>query len=129
MPHGKPRRGRLTGNPMLTRANGNSARGKRLRDLYAAFEGKLTDPNDVVGRAAALRAAELTATAEDIRESIRAVDLKDANADTIKQLATLADQLVRIENLADRAERRVACWRRTGRRNRRCPIILPRNKQ
>jgi hypothetical protein len=72
---------------------------------------RLSRPNwtrrTVVGRAAALRAAELTATAEDIRESIRAADLNKASPELLKQLGSLADQLVRIENLADRAERRL----------------------
>jgi hypothetical protein len=99
-------RARLTSNPMRVRATGHSGRSKRLRDLFAAFAGKL-DPQDVVGRAAALRAAELVAMAEDIRESIRAADLTNASPDLLKQLGSLADQLVRIENLADRAERRL----------------------
>jgi hypothetical protein len=98
------RRARLTSNPMAVRANGNSAKGRRLRDLFVAFAAKL-DPDDVIGRAAALRAAELVAMAEDIRETIRAVDLTKANADLLKHLASLADELVRIENLSDRAAR------------------------
>jgi hypothetical protein len=98
-------RARLTSNPMVVRATGHSGRSKRLRDLFAAFAAGI-DPQ-VVGRAAALRAAELVAMAEDIRESIRAADLTDASPDLLKQLGSLADQLVRIENLADRAERRL----------------------
>jgi integrase len=43
-------------------------------------------PRDVVGRAAALRAAELVAMAEDIRKSIRAADLTNASPDLLKQL-------------------------------------------
>ena len=92
---------------MAIRAPQNTRRDRRLRDLFRAFAAKLDDPTDVIARAAALRAAELTATAEDIRESIRAIDLKDASADLLKQVGSLADQLVRIENLADRAERRL----------------------
>jgi hypothetical protein len=102
----KYRCARLTNNPMAVRANGNSVRGRRLRDLFAAYAAKV-GPDDVVGRAAALRAAELTATAEDIRQSIRAIDVSSAGAELLKQLRDLADQLVRIENLADRAERRL----------------------
>jgi hypothetical protein len=91
---------------MAVRASGNKVRGLRLRDLFGAFAAKL-GPQDIIGRAAALRAAELTATAEDIRKTIRAADLDKADADRLKQLGSLADQLVRIENLADRAERRL----------------------
>ena len=64
-------------------------------------------PDDIVGRAAALRAAELTATAEDIRQGIRAIDVSNASPELLKQLRDLANELVRIENLTDRAERRL----------------------
>jgi hypothetical protein len=97
-------RARLTSNPMLVRATGHSGRSKRLRDLFEAFAAKLK-PDDVIGRAAALRAAELVAMAEDIRETIRAVDLTKANADLLKHLASLVEEAVRIENLSDRASR------------------------
>jgi hypothetical protein len=59
------------------------------------FMAKL-DPDDPIAAAAALRAAELTATAEDIRERITAGDFE------------LAEQLVRVENLVDRAIRGLA---------------------
>jgi hypothetical protein len=95
----KKRQARLTNDPMAIRANCNTVRGRRLRDLFAAFAVKL-DPKDVIGHAAALRAAELTTLAEDIRESICAADLKSLNPDLLKQLGL-------IENLVDRAERRL----------------------
>jgi hypothetical protein len=97
----KPRgRARLTNDPMRVRAKGNTAKGKRLRDLYAAFSAKL-GPDDVVGQASALRCAELVATGEDLRAQLRAGGLKAA-----EQAALLAE-LVRVENLSDRSERRL----------------------
>jgi hypothetical protein len=109
-PHGiSPyHRGRssITNNPLRTRAPGRSMRSRRLRDLYDGFAAKI-GPDDIVGRAAALRAAELTATAEDIRQGIRAIDVRTASPELLKQLRDLANELVRIENLTDRAERRL----------------------
>ena len=101
------RRSRLTSNPMAVRANGNSIKGRRLRDLFAAFAAKI-DPDDVVGRAAALRAAELTAACEALRCQIMTVDLSQADDAKLVSQAKLAEQLTRLENSLDRAERRLA---------------------
>jgi hypothetical protein len=90
-----PRRSRTTNDPIKARHKATTSRGLRVRDLFRSFMTRL-DPSDVVAQAAALRAAELTATAEDIRERITAGDFE------------LAEQLVRVENLVDRAERRLA---------------------
>jgi hypothetical protein len=103
---GSRSRSRITNDPLRTRAPGRSARSRRLRDLYTGFAAKI-GPDDIVGRAAALRAAELTATAEDIRQGIRAIDVSKASPELLKQLRDLANELVRIENLTDRAERRL----------------------
>jgi hypothetical protein len=66
-----------------------------VRDLFRAFMARL-DADDVVAQAAALRAAELTVTAEDIRGRITDGDFN------------LAEQLVRVENMVERATRAVA---------------------
>jgi hypothetical protein len=86
---------------MAVRAKGNTARGKRLRDLFAAYAAKI-DPGDVVGQAAALRCAELVAAGEDLRRQLM------EGCDSQDQAAKVAEQLTRLENLTDRAERRLA---------------------
>jgi hypothetical protein len=91
-PSKRVRRSRTTADPIRARHKATTSRGLRVRDLFRAFMAKL-DASDVVAQAAALRAAELTATAEDIRSRITAGDFD------------LAEQCVRIENLADRATR------------------------
>ena len=99
-------RARLTNNPMKARAPGHTAQSKRLRDLFEAFAARI-DPDDVVGRAAALRCAELTAATESLRRQIMDVPA-DADDAKLGSQAKLAEQLTRLENLLDRAERRLA---------------------
>ncbi len=72
-----------------------TSRGLRVRDLFRAFMVELAQ-GDVIAEAAALRCAELTTTAEDIRARIKAGEV------------ALAGELVRIENLCDRAVRGLA---------------------
>jgi hypothetical protein len=81
--------------PLRGRVNGRTPRGRRFRALYRSFMTKLPD-DDANASATALRAAELTIIAEDLRARIVAGEV------------ALDDQLVRIENLAARARREVA---------------------
>lgn len=87
------RRAKVTNNPMV-RTNGNTAEGKRTRDLFHAFMAETGKPDSDVFRAAALAAAELTVAAESMRSKVLAG-------------AGDVEQLVRIENLASRAVRRL----------------------
>jgi hypothetical protein len=90
-------RSRTSNRPMAVRANGNTARGRRIRDLYRAYMIQIGDPDDLLAQAAALAAAELKSAAEACRTGVL-VNAGDAD---------MADALVRIENLAARAERRL----------------------
>jgi hypothetical protein len=83
--------------PLHGRVNGNTPRGRRVRALYRSFMTKLPD-DDANAQATALRAAELTIIAEDVRATVLACELD----------AKLAGELVRVENLAARARREVA---------------------
>jgi hypothetical protein len=85
-------RSRTTNDP-LRRADGRTSAGRRIRDLYRAYLACLPTANDAT-KAAVLAAAELVAAAETARTQL---------------LAGTADieQLVRLENLANRAVRRL----------------------
>jgi hypothetical protein len=90
---------RTTNHPTAPRKANRSAhsRRRRVRDLFAGYMAKLP-AGDVLAEAAALRAAELVSAAEDMRARLVAGDLTDAAADAV----------VRLENLAHRAELRLA---------------------
>lgn len=88
-------RARTTNDP-TSRMNSRTARGRRTKDLYRAFVARLTDPEEVLAQAAALAAAELTVSAEGLRARLLGGEAVDP------------DQVVRIENLAQRAERKLA---------------------
>jgi hypothetical protein len=90
---------RTTNRPTAPREPNRSAhsRRRRIRDLFAGYMTKLP-AGDVLAEGAALRAAELVAAAEDMRARLVAGDLTDAAADAV----------VRLENLAHRAELRLA---------------------
>jgi hypothetical protein len=81
--------------PLRGRVNGRTPRGRRIRRLFAGYM-KGLDPGDVVSQSSALAAAELAATSEDVRSRVMAGELE------------LSDTLVRVSNLLDRAERRLA---------------------
>src|SRR5260370_1034004 len=90
--------------PLRGRVNGRTPRGRRFRALYRSFMTKLPD-DDANASATALRAAELTIIAEDLRARIVAGEV------------ALDDQLVRIENrpAGGRSDRGVAGVRPPGR--------------
>ena len=87
------RRSRTTNDP-TSRANQDTAAGRRLADLIKGFLAEMGNPRSPIAQADAIRAAELTAAAENARARLLAGD-GDANA------------VVRIENLAARAVRKL----------------------
>jgi hypothetical protein len=93
--NGKPTHNRAatTNDPMRARTNGRTSAGRRVRDLYQALL-NATGRIDDIACAQALAAAELVAAAENART---------------KLLAGQGDieQIVRLENLANRAVRRL----------------------
>jgi hypothetical protein len=88
-----PSRAAITRNPMK-RFDGRSVEGRRLRDLYRSLMTRLGNPPDPATAALVLSAAELTVAAEKVR-----ADLLAGSGDL--------DAVVRIENLAARALRRL----------------------
>lgn len=87
-------RAAVTNNP-LRRASGNTAAGRRVRDLYRAYLEAMGNPADAVAQADALAAAELKVAAEEARGRLLSGETADV------------DQVVRIENLAHRASRKL----------------------
>jgi hypothetical protein len=64
----KANRSAMKNNLLATRANGRTARGRRVRDLFRGLLARLgPGPHDVVVESHALRCAELVAIAEDLR--------------------------------------------------------------
>jgi hypothetical protein len=82
-------RSRITNDP-LSRADGRTAAGRRVRDLYRAFVAGAGNPDSDVFRAAALAAAELMAASE-----VAGAKLLSGDGDV--------EQIVRLENSARRA--------------------------
>jgi hypothetical protein len=93
-------RSQMTNDPLKARTDRNTARGRRVADLYLAYMAALDHPADTIVQANAMAAAELKVAAEDARKRILDVG-GDANG------------LVRLENLAHRAERKLGLDRRT----------------
>jgi hypothetical protein len=83
-------RSRTTNDPS-SRFDLNSAEGRRARDLYEGYVALMGNPSDTIALSNALAAAELKARAELSRKS------PDVDPDV----------LVRLENLAHRAERKL----------------------
>ena len=83
-----------TTNKPLRRVNGNTAAGRRVRDLYRAFLAAMSRA-DTIAQASALNAAELAVAVEQAR-------LAAARGEAVD-----IDALVRLSNLADRAVRRL----------------------
>jgi hypothetical protein len=90
-----PRQRSAVTNRPLRRVSGNTAAGRRLRDLYGAFLQHMSNPADTIAQANALNAAELTVAVEQAR-------LAAARGEAVD-----IDALVRLSNLADRAVRRL----------------------
>ncbi len=88
-------RARRTNNPCAG-TNRRTAEGRRIADLVEGYSEALGCPNDVVRLAAIVKTAELVALAEKLR-SIALADPSGSNL----------DQVVRAENAADRAVRRL----------------------
>jgi hypothetical protein len=84
-------RSRVTNDPMA-RHRGKSADARRVRDLYLSYMGDLGNPVNAAVQARVAKAAELVVAAEIARAK-----LIEGGGD--------ANQLVRLENLADRAVR------------------------
>jgi hypothetical protein len=95
-------RSRTTNDALAARTDRNTARGRRVADIYLAFMAAMGNPQDTISQANALRAAELKVAAEDARKRM----LDGTGGDP--------DQLVRLENLAARAERRLGIRRPPG---------------
>jgi hypothetical protein len=85
-------RARRTNNPNNGGLSRNTAAGRRVSDLLRAFLRALGDPGDVLMRASAVRAAELTTAAEIARGKLLS-GIGDA------------DQVVKLENMAARTVR------------------------
>jgi hypothetical protein len=90
----KQQRSATTNDPLSTRTDRNTAAGRRIADLYRAYIAAMGGPTDTILQANALAAAELKVAAEDARKR-----MLGGGGD--------ADQLVRLENLAHRAERKL----------------------
>jgi hypothetical protein len=83
----------MTNRPLHRRANGNSAIGRRVRDLYRAFMARLDNPTDLISQASVLNAAELTVALEQQR-------LAAARGEPVD-----LTQLVKLSNLVARTTR------------------------
>jgi hypothetical protein len=94
------RRSRITNDP-TTRCNQATAAGRRLNDLIRGFLNEMGNPTSTVAQSAAISAAELVVAAEDARSKLLA-----GNGD--------ADQVVRLENLAHRAVRKLGLDKQRG---------------
>jgi hypothetical protein len=85
-------------NKPLYRANGNSSQGRRIRDLFHAFMKAMGSPTEnPLLVANALAAAELRTAAEEARAKFLAGD----------GAAEDLEQIIRLENLAGRAEKKL----------------------
>jgi hypothetical protein len=87
-------RAALTNDPLRKRADGRTPQGRRIRDLFRAYSTAMGAPSDPGTQAAILAAAELVVAAECARAKLLA-DGGDV------------EQLIRLENLAARATRRL----------------------
>jgi hypothetical protein len=90
----KVRRSRVTNNPTV-RANQSTSAGRRVVDLFKSFMTDMNNPTSATAQANALEAAELVAACETARAAL----LAGTGGNT--------EQLVRLQNLAHRAVRRL----------------------
>jgi hypothetical protein len=87
-------RAHVTNDPIRARCNRRTAEGRRRADLFRAYMAALGNPPDALSQTNALCAAELKQAAEDARARLLAG-------------AGNANEVVRLENLASRAERKL----------------------
>jgi uncharacterized membrane protein YccC len=115
----------MTNDLLATRANGHTARGRRVRDLFRALIERLgSGLHDAQTEADALEIAELTVACEEIRTELAertAADAKaqaepadakatqaervKARADADKARANLVNAVTRLQSTKDRARR------------------------
>jgi hypothetical protein len=88
-------RARATNDPLHGRASRNTARGRRIGDLFDAYLREMGNPADTPAQANALAAAELKVAAENARAKL----LNGGDIDP--------DQVVKLEGAAARAERKL----------------------
>jgi hypothetical protein len=96
-------RAKATNQPLHGRANRHTARGRRICDLFDSYMQAMS-ANDVLAQANALAAAELRVAAEDLRAEMAAVKTVDY------------EQLIRLENVAQRAEKKLGLKARSERK-------------
>jgi hypothetical protein len=96
-------RAKSTNDPLHSH-DGNTSRGRRIRDLYEAYLEAMGNPTDPLPQANAIAAAELKTAAEECRAAML------AGTGDSGQL----EQLIRLENLAGRAERKLGIKHRSG---------------
>jgi hypothetical protein len=87
-------RAAVTNDPLRVRADGRTPQGKRIRDLYRSYWDAIGRPSNPAIQAAVLAASELMVAAEGARAEFLA-----GRGDI--------EQIVRLENLAARAVRRL----------------------
>jgi hypothetical protein len=87
-------RSAVTSDPVRHRVNGRTRAGRRIRDLYFGYLDRMGGPADPIAQSHALAAAELVAALADVR-------LAAANG------SANLDAVIRLSNLANRAERRL----------------------
>jgi hypothetical protein len=99
----KTNRSATTNNPLASRANARTPRGRRVRDLFRALVDRLPE-RDPVAEAQALKIAELTVLAEAARaKAAELVDQIAADKDSIRAFATMVNAVTRAEGTARRA--------------------------
>jgi hypothetical protein len=92
----------MTNDLLATRANGRSARGRRVRDLFRALIDRLgSGPHDAQTEADALEIAELTVLCEDIRTELAERTAADAKATQAEPADAKATQAERVKARAD----------------------------
>ena len=89
-------RSRVTNDP-TSRHRGTTADARRVKDLFLSYLGRLGHPVDAATQAAVFAAADLAVTAEKTRAKVL------AGGDDRSAL----NELVRVQNMADRALRRL----------------------
>ena len=87
-----------TANDPTHRVNGNTARGRRLRELYSGFLQHTGSHPDTLAQARALSAAELLLCAEDARAKLLA---GDGDIELVVKLENLANRTIKQLGIAN----------------------------